>query len=78
MFENRVLRRIFGLKGDDVTGGWRKVHNEELHNLLLFMKYENGHIKSDLSRACSTRGREGECIQCSGGKVRTKETTREI
>jgi hypothetical protein len=33
VFENRVLRRIFGLKRDEVTGGWRKVHNEELHNL---------------------------------------------
>jgi hypothetical protein len=31
--ENRVLRRIFGLKRDEVTGGWRKLHNEELHNL---------------------------------------------
>jgi hypothetical protein len=28
-----VLRRIFGLKRYDVTGGWRKLHNEELHNL---------------------------------------------
>jgi hypothetical protein len=33
MFEERVLRRIFGPKGDEVTGGWRKLHNEELHNL---------------------------------------------
>jgi hypothetical protein len=33
VFENRVLRRIFGLRRDEVTGGWRKVHNEELHNL---------------------------------------------
>jgi hypothetical protein len=33
MFENRVLRRIFGPKGDEVTGGWRKLHNEGLHNL---------------------------------------------
>jgi hypothetical protein len=33
VFENRVLRRIFGPKGDDVTGGWRKLHNEELHDL---------------------------------------------
>jgi hypothetical protein len=31
--ENRVLRRIFGPKRDRVTGGWRKLHNEELHNL---------------------------------------------
>jgi hypothetical protein len=32
VFENRVLR-IFGPKRDEVTGGWRKLHNEELHNL---------------------------------------------
>jgi hypothetical protein len=31
--ENRVLRRIFGPKRDEMTGDWRKVHNEELHNL---------------------------------------------
>jgi hypothetical protein len=33
VFENRVLRRIFGPKTDHVTGDWRKLHNEELHNL---------------------------------------------
>jgi hypothetical protein len=33
VFENRVLRRIFGPKRDGVTGGWRKLHTEELHNL---------------------------------------------
>jgi hypothetical protein len=33
MFENRVLRRIFGPKRDEVTGEWRKLHNEELRNL---------------------------------------------
>jgi hypothetical protein len=33
VFENRVLRRIFGPKKDGVMGGWRKLHNEELHNL---------------------------------------------
>jgi hypothetical protein len=33
VFENRVLRRIFGPKRDEVTEGWRKLHNEELHNL---------------------------------------------
>jgi hypothetical protein len=33
VFENRLLRRIFGPKGDEVTGEWRKLHNEELHNL---------------------------------------------
>jgi hypothetical protein len=33
VFENRVLRRIFGPKRNEVTGGWRTLHNEELHNL---------------------------------------------
>jgi hypothetical protein len=33
VFENRVLRRIFGPKKDEVTGGWRKLHNEELNDL---------------------------------------------
>jgi hypothetical protein len=33
VFENRVLKRIFGSKRDDVTGGWRQLYNEELHNL---------------------------------------------
>jgi hypothetical protein len=33
VFENRVLRRIFGPKRDDVTGEWRKLHNEGLHDL---------------------------------------------
>jgi hypothetical protein len=33
VFENRVLRRIFGPKRDEVAGGWRRLHNEELHNL---------------------------------------------
>jgi hypothetical protein len=33
VFENRVLRRTFGPRRDEVTGGWRKLHNEELHDL---------------------------------------------
>jgi hypothetical protein len=32
VFENGVLRRIFGPKGEDVVGDWRRVHNEEFHN----------------------------------------------
>jgi hypothetical protein len=31
MFENRVLKKIFGPERDEVTGEWRKLHNEELH-----------------------------------------------
>jgi hypothetical protein len=33
VFENRVLRRIFGPKRDEVTAEWKKLHSEELHNL---------------------------------------------
>jgi hypothetical protein len=33
VFGNRVLRRIFGFKRDEVAGGWKRLHNEELHNL---------------------------------------------
>jgi hypothetical protein len=33
VFENRVLRRIFGPQRDEITRGWRKLHKEELHNL---------------------------------------------
>jgi hypothetical protein len=33
VLENTVLRKIFGPKRDEVTGGWRTLHNEELHNL---------------------------------------------
>jgi len=33
VFENRVLRRVFGSKRDEVTGEWRRLHNEELNDL---------------------------------------------
>jgi hypothetical protein len=42
VFENRVLRRMFRPKRDEVTGGWTTLHNEELHNFYpsLCMGYE--------------------------------------
>jgi hypothetical protein len=40
VFENTVLRRIFGLKEVDIMEGWRKLHNEELHYLYVaFARY---------------------------------------
>jgi hypothetical protein len=33
VFENRVFRRIFGPKGDEIAGKWRKLHNDELNDL---------------------------------------------
>jgi hypothetical protein len=48
VFENRVLRRIFGPKRDEVTGEWRKLHNEELHNLYsspdIIRQVKAGHV----------------------------------
>jgi len=39
MFENRVLRRIFGPKSDEVTGEWRKLHNEKLNDPYSSLNY---------------------------------------
>ena len=40
--ENRVLRRILGPKREEVTGEWRKLHNDELHDLYFLTKYCSG------------------------------------
>jgi hypothetical protein len=58
-FENRVLRRIFGPKRDEVTGGWRKLHNEELHNLSSSPSI-NRMIKSRRMRWAGNVARMGE------------------
>jgi hypothetical protein len=58
VFENRVLRRIFGPKRDE---DWRKLYNEELHNL--YSPNIIRMIKEDeMDRACSTNAGEEECI----------------
>jgi hypothetical protein len=64
MFQNRVLKRIFGPKRDDVTGDWRKLHNEELHKLVLLAKHiQNDQVKEDeMDRARSTNGGDEECV----------------
>jgi hypothetical protein len=71
VFEYRVLR-IFRPKRDGVTGGWRKLHNEELHNL-----YSSPSIiriiKLRRMRWVGHVARMGEII---GRKARGKETTR--
>jgi hypothetical protein len=41
VFENRVLRRIFGPKRDEVTGEFKKLHNEEFMIFVLFAKYNS-------------------------------------
>jgi hypothetical protein len=61
--EKKVLRRIFGPKRDEIIGGWRKLHNEELHNLY-FSPNINRMIESrnEMGRACSMHGVEDDCI----------------
>jgi hypothetical protein len=55
VFENGVLRNIFGLTREEVAGGWRKLHNEELHNLytsLNIVKVKKTRIKWVGNVAC--------------------------
>jgi hypothetical protein len=72
VFENRVLRRIFGTRRDEVTGGWRKLRNEELHyfysspRLIRMIKSRRRGWAGHVARM----GRRG-----IGGKSRRKETT---
>jgi hypothetical protein len=44
VFENRVLKRVFGPKRDEVTGEWRKLHNEELNDLYSLSKIETNEM----------------------------------
>jgi hypothetical protein len=64
VFESRVLRRIFGPKRDEVTGEWKKLHNEELRNL-----YSSPSIvriiksrRMMMGGSCSTNGGEEERV----------------
>jgi hypothetical protein len=66
--ENRVLRRIFGPKWEVVAGGWRRLHNEELHNLYATTNIIRV-IKWDVrGGTCSTYGRDEKCTQDFGRK----------
>jgi hypothetical protein len=73
VFENRVLRRVFGYKRDELKGEWRKLHNEELHNLYSFPDIIR-QVKSRRMRwAVHVTGEKS--LQGFGGKARRKETT---
>jgi hypothetical protein len=73
-----VLRRIFGPKRDEVTGEWRKLHNEELRDLysspsiIRIMKTR----RMRWARHGARMGGEEKCVYVIGGKARGKKTTR--
>ena len=65
MFENRLLGRLFGPKRDEVTGEWRKLHNEELTEYCAGGKIE----KNVLGGACRTYEAGVRGVQGSGGEA---------
>jgi hypothetical protein len=59
-----MLRRIFGLNRDEMKGSLRKLHNEELENLILFTKYnQNDKVKDKMARAYRINGGERNVYQ---------------
>jgi hypothetical protein len=74
VFENTVLRRIFGPKRDEVTGDWRKLHIEELHNLyssssiIRMMKSRRMRWAADLARMGEKRNAYGILVGKPEGK----------
>jgi hypothetical protein len=77
VFENRVLRRVFGRKRDEATGDWRKLHNEELHGLYSSPSIVRV-IKARRMRwgVCGAHGGGEGCIQHFGWEAWREETTR--
>jgi hypothetical protein len=65
VFENRVLRRVFGPKRDEVTGEWRKLHNEELNELYSLPNIVRV-VKSRRMRWAGHVARMGKIEVCTG------------
>ena len=71
VFENKVIKKIFGAKGDETTGEWRKLLNAELHALYsspnIIRNLKSRRLK--LGRTCSTYGAIQKCIQSFSGET---------
>jgi len=72
-----MLRIILGPKKEEVAGGWRRLHNEELHNLngspdIIRVIKSRGMI---MGGACNTHGRYEKCMRYFGWETRREETT---
>jgi hypothetical protein len=79
VFENRVLRRIFGPKQDEVTGEWRRLHNDALNDMYCSPNIV-GVIISRMRWAgyVARMVEEQKCIQGFGEEIWMKETTWKI
>ena len=79
VFENKVLRRIFGPRKDEVTGEWRWLHNEELNDLYFLTQYRAGDKteKNVMGWACDAYGWWEGSVKLLVGETGGKETTGE-
>ena len=80
VFENRVLRRVYGPKRDEVIRKWRKLHNEEISDtyVLLTQYCACGKIeKNEMGGTCGAYVGVEKCAQGSGGETGGKETNGE-
>jgi hypothetical protein len=70
VFGNRVPRRTFGPKREEVVGGWRSLHNEELYNFASPNVIKSDHMnEDDMGRSHGMHGRDTKCIQNFGEKT---------
>ena len=80
MSENKVLRRIFGPRRDEVTGDWRRLHNEELNDLycspntVRVIKSRRMRWAGHVARMCEERGAYRVLVGKPEGKRTTGET----
>jgi len=73
VIENRALRKIFGPKTDEVTGEWRRLHNEELYDLYCWLNIIRV-IKSSMlmGGARSTYAGQARCVQFLSGNLKAR------
>ena len=71
VLENRMLRRIFGAKSDELTGEWKRLYKKGALCSVLLTKYhpDDEVKKTEMGRTCGTYGREERCIQGFSGET---------
>jgi hypothetical protein len=73
VFENRVPRRIFGPKRDEVVGGWRKLHNEQLHSLYCLPNMMINSRRMSWTWHAAHMGEQGNAYRIFVRKLKGKE-----